>query len=586
MIHRMVVLVMVGIASGASPGRGAEVVHLEGWEGPATLVRHSGPGVEYFELVARAQWKRGASGRFKVRVALPGGAVETQEPRASEGPGARQLSAYVRATAVRDLRPAEVVVRVVLIDEATGASASNVLTATIHDFPYPRSEGSTADPGPFGWGRPLDGPPGQAGPLPRPGPDGFSFVRVPSAEGQPGVFVATTEATNAQVSRRLPGYDPRAGRSDDFILEAPGQPALNLSPKRAQEYLAGLGKADDAGVSYRLPSRDEWLRAARAGRSSAFWWGDEASYPAGANFLGPEPALMEDTTAPAHPGSEGVPFEANPWGLFHTFGNVAEWASGPSGGFVRLGGNFRTEPASPLPEVSVEGEDAVGPEGTDAYVGVRPAFGLSPEEGAEVVRRALAADPRFKEVTIAFDPDRATVRLGGTSTDPSARRAADDLIAKLWFVAAVENSITTPSFAPGALAELGAVAGPPRRITPLGRWIYEVPMAVRWADPLPVEGSTWYVNVYLPGGGHFAHRLVEPDPGVAKAVTVAVERARLLGAGLPVDAAVTVALSLGDAAPSPSDRRVASNLAPLRWKLPADDPGAPPPAAPGRPRTR
>ncbi len=460
MIRRLVVLVMVGIAAGAATGRGAEVVRLEGWEGPASLVRHSGPGVEYFELVARAQWRRGASGRFRVKVVLPGGAVETQEPPGDEGPGARQLSAYVRATAVRDLRPAEVVVRVGLIDEATGAAASNVLTATILDFPYPRPEGSAPDPGPFGWGEPLGGPSRQARPLPRPGPDGFSFVRVPSADGQPGVFVATTEATNAQVSRRLPGYDSRAGRSDDFILEAPGQPALNLSPKRAQEYLAGLGKADDAGVAYRLPTRDEWLRAARAGRSSAFWWGDEASYPAGANFLGPEPALKEDTTAPARPGSEGEQFEANPWGLFHTFGNVAEWASVPSGGFARMGGSFRTEPASPLPEVAVEGGDVVGPEGTDAYVGVRPAFDLSPEEGAEVIRRSLATDPRLKDVTAALDPDRATVRLGGTSTDPSARRAADDLMAKLWFVAAVENAIETPRFAPGALAELGAVAGP------------------------------------------------------------------------------------------------------------------------------
>ncbi len=94
------------------------------------------------------------------------------------------------------------------------------------------------------------------------------------------------------------------------------------------------------------------------------------------------------------------------------------------------------------------------------------------------------------------------------------------------------------------------------------------------------------MNIYLPGGGHSAHRLVEPDPGVTKAVTVAVERARMLAAGLPVDAAATVALSLGGAAPSPSDRRVVSNLAPLRWALPPDDPGAGPPAAPGRPRSR
>src|SRR5947207_1125841 len=66
---------------------------------------------------------------------------------------------------------------------------------------------------PFRWRPPLPARPGPGGVLPRPGPDGFRFVRI----GDAGVLVedpATTEASNAQVARRLPGYDPRAGRSD------------------------------------------------------------------------------------------------------------------------------------------------------------------------------------------------------------------------------------------------------------------------------------------------------------------------------------------------------------------------------------
>jgi hypothetical protein len=562
----LLVLMVVGVVARPSSSGAAEVVRLLDWLEPAVLVHHSGPGIEYYELVARVRWQRGVKGRYKVKVVLPGGAVETQEPTGDEGPGAKRLTAYVRASAVRNLKPADVIVRVSLIDEATGAPASNVLDATIQDFPYDRPEGYVSDPGPFGWGTPLDGPAGQARALPRPGPDGVFFVRVPSAEGQPGFFIATTEATNSQVSRHLDDYDPRAGRSDDFTLEAPGQPALGLSPKRAQDYLAGLGKADEAGISYRLPSRDEWLRAANAGRSSAFWWGDEPSYPAGANFLGPEPALNEDTTAPSRPGLSGTQFEANPWGLFHTYGNIAEWASVPSGGFVRLGGHFRTEPASPLPEVAVEKDDALGPEGADPYVGVRPVFDLSPEEGAQIIRKTLDSDSRLKDVIAAFDPDRATVTLTGTLIGSEARREAENLLAPLWFVSAVENRIETPKFGPGKLAQLGEVVGPARRITPLGRWIYEVPLAVHWTDPLPVSGSEWYVNIYLPGGCHYAHRLVE-HPGEAKAVTVAVEKVRMVAANLPVDAPVSVALSLGGEAPSPTDPRVVSNLATLRWKL-------------------
>src|SRR5262249_22072657 len=151
------------------------------------------------------------------------------------------------------------------------------------------------------WGQPLKPAEGAAQPLPRPGPDGLQFARVPAAGDVPAYFIATSEATNAQVARRLPGYNPREGRSDEFALEDPSQPAVGLSPQKALAYLTGLTRADSSGVIYRLPTQAEWLRAARAGKDSAFWWGDESTHPAGANFLGPEPALAADTTAPATP---------------------------------------------------------------------------------------------------------------------------------------------------------------------------------------------------------------------------------------------------------------------------------------------
>lgn len=565
-IHLALVLVVVS-ASGRV--RGAESragqVRLEGWAQPAVLMPHHGPGREAFELTARAQWHQPASGGYALRVVLPSGAVETQMLRIEPGGAPRRLTVYVPAAAVRNLRPDHVKVQVSVVDAATGAEVSNRLNALIDDFPTPRPEGSEIDPGPFGWGPPLSGPEGQARPLRQAGPDGWRFVRVPAERDQPGFFIATSEATNAQLIRRLPSYNPRSGRSDEFILEDPLQPATGLTPKQALAYLQGLSHSDASGVVYRLPSAQEWLRAARAGRSNDFWWGSEPTHPEGTNFLGPEPALESDTIAKSVPDGEQSGYRANPWGLFHTFGNVAEWTTAPSGGFVRLGGHFRTEPESPLPEISVAKDDTTGP---DPYVGVRPAFSLTERSGAELLRRALGSDQQMAKLEVSFDPDRAAATVRGSLPESRLRRLVDERLAELWFLSALDNAIETPSFAPGELARLGGVAGPVRRITPLGRWIYEVPLEVRWASPLPVNGSEWWVNVYLPGGGHLAHRMLEVEPDRAKRLTVMIERDRMAAAGLAVDAPVSVALSLGGESASPADPRVVSNLVALRWRVP------------------
>jgi hypothetical protein len=567
-----VILSVSTIDANAAADDAAMPIRLVRWEEPAVRVPIHAPGAECFRLIAKAQFERGtAVGPYQLQVVAPDGQIETR-PLPAQELAARRFTVLVRSASVRNVRPSAVVVRVRVLDAATGAAVSTVLNATIRDFPHPSVSGDAAasesgtesgtEPSPFGWGEPLSVLAGAAPSLPRHGPDGLRFVRIPAAEGLPGFFLAATEATNAQVKRRLAGYDPKAGRSDEFTLEDTAQPALGLSPKLAQQYVAALSQSDPAGVTYRLPNQTEWLRAARAGGGSAFWWGDEASYPAGANFLGPEPSLATDTTA--LPGK----FEPNPWGLVHTFGNVAEWATTPSGGFVRLGGHFRTEPASPMPdEAAVDDPETTGP---DAYVGVRPAFDLSAEKGAELIRKALRRNARLTGVKVAYDPDRDTATLTGTLSDPALRRDADRRLGPLWFLAAVENRIATPEVAAGTLATLGDVAGTVRRITPLGRWIYEVPIAVRWGDPLPVSGSEWWVNVYpsASAGGHFAHKLIEITPNPSGRLIVLIDRGKMAALGLPVDAPVVVALSLGAEAPSPADPHVVSNLAPIRWKVP------------------
>jgi hypothetical protein len=565
-----------------SPPAGA-AVRLARWEGPAVLAVSHAPGVPQYRLRAALVADRDdpPQASYLIQVVLPDGQALSHTIPAGEF-RSRRIDVLVPAASIRDVRPEQVIVKARLLDAATGGPVSDDLVATIGDFPNPRPEGSQVDPGPFGWGTPLA--PGRAGRLPRTNRDGLAFVSIPGGEGDtgPALFLAASEATNAQVAKRLPGYDPKAGRSDEFNLEDPAQPAVGLSPKQANAYLAAAGQADPSGVVYRLPTGAEWLRAARAGKESAFWWGDEATHPAGANFLGPEPALAHDATAPALPpkqdeGPGGTPtFAPNPWGLYHTFGNVAEWATDPEKGFVRLGGHFRTEPESPLPVVAAENEDATGP---DAYVGVRPAVALSADSGADLVRKALGGNPGLAGLDVRFDPARATATLTGTLPDPSLRRDADRRLAPLWFLAAVENRVTTPTVPAGLLATLGDVTGPVRRITPVGRWVYEIPLAVRWADPLPVRGSEWWVNIYPASGGHLAHKLVEIEPNDTRRLVVLIDRALMTGLGQPADGPASVALSLGGQALTIGDPRIVSNIVPLRWSVPPETRPAPAPEA-------
>jgi hypothetical protein len=534
----------------------AEAVTLRGWEAVASLgTGAAGRGT--YRLIARTDWLPGApreAARYSVRVTRADGRSTVSDLAREDAPPSRRLHLELPAAEIRNVRPSEFSLRVEFLDKPGGAVVGGPLVATIDQFPHGRPEpGTMLDTRPFGWGEPL-AVDGQAHPLPRPGPDGLPFVRVPGVGNLPGFFLAANEVSNRQAAARLPGYDARAGRSDEFNLEDPDQPAIGLTPARGGAYLDALGKADASGMTYRLPSRDEWLRAARAGRSTAFWWGDEPTYPRGANLLGPEPALSIDATAPAA-GARTLPaFEPSPWVLLHTYGNVDEWTTTADGRFARIGGHFRTEPAAAPVEVVVDGPTEIGP---DAYVGIRPAL-AAPAAGVEALAmRLLKGRPGLERVTARFDVDRATITLGGTVADASMRRAADALLGRLWFVAALDDRIEAPAVGPRHLAALMPIVGPMTRRSGGGRSFYQVAVPVRWVDPLPVEGSDWYVNLNV-GGTASSHRLVESRPGT-RGVTLLLDRQSL--ASTPSGNTVDIAawLSLGAPAAGPDEPTVVSN---------------------------
>jgi formylglycine-generating enzyme required for sulfatase activity len=84
-------------------------------------------------------------------------------------------------------------------------------------------------------------------------------------------------------------------------------PVTSVSWYAAQAYCAWKNE--------RLPTEAEWEYAARAGTSTAYWWGNEwdPAHAAGHSKRGPDPVGKE-----AH---------GNPWKLFDMLGNVKEWTS-------------------------------------------------------------------------------------------------------------------------------------------------------------------------------------------------------------------------------------------------------------------
>jgi formylglycine-generating enzyme required for sulfatase activity len=110
--------------------------------------------------------------------------------------------------------------------------------------------------------------------------------------------------------------------------DPPLEPAACLSWNDAQAYIAWLNaKVRDLASSrrsrggpYRLPSEAEWEYAARAGTTTARWWGDAiGAGNANCNGCGSK----WDRTQIAPVGS----FGPNPFGLDDILGNVWQWVS-------------------------------------------------------------------------------------------------------------------------------------------------------------------------------------------------------------------------------------------------------------------
>lgn len=131
----------------------------------------------------------------------------------------------------------------------------------------------------------------------------FWLGKYPVTVGEYAVFAAETDQGGH--SWASPGF-----QQDDQ------HPVVNVSYQDAQTYLSWL--RDKTGQSYRLPSEAEWEYAARAGTSTARYWGEGAGEPGEhARF-----SLEWRVTGGTSPVSSFYP---NAFGLYNTLGNVWEW---------------------------------------------------------------------------------------------------------------------------------------------------------------------------------------------------------------------------------------------------------------------
>ncbi|MBV09621.1 MAG: hypothetical protein CMN21_10430, partial [Rubinisphaera sp.] len=133
-------------------------------------------------------------------------------------------------------------------------------------------------------------------------------------------FMQSTEVTQSQWQAVM-GTKPWKG--EVYVKEGSDYPATYVSWEDAVAFCQKLSQGE--GKTYRLPTEAEWEYACRAGTTSAYSFGDDASqlsdYAWWGGILGDGNAKSEQY---AHVVGTKKP---NPWGLYDLHGNAYEWCS-------------------------------------------------------------------------------------------------------------------------------------------------------------------------------------------------------------------------------------------------------------------
>jgi len=154
--------------------------------------------------------------------------------------------------------------------------------------------------------------------------------------GEYAAFVSATGYAGGNICWTLETgeWEEREGRTwrDPSIPQTDRDPVLCVSWDDAQAYAQWLTR--QTGKTYRLPSEAEWEYFARAGVTTARYWGDDPLQSCGyanaadrtAKQTYTEWTIADCTDGFTHTAPVGS-FAPNAFGLYDTMGNVWEWAS-------------------------------------------------------------------------------------------------------------------------------------------------------------------------------------------------------------------------------------------------------------------
>ena len=130
-------------------------------------------------------------------------------------------------------------------------------------------------------------------------------------------FMDRTEVTNAEYAEFVRSTNHEVPSHWVRGQPLPGQekwPVVNVSQKDAEAFASWRSKRD--GVTYRLPTEEEWEFAARNG-------GEFLSYPWGNNWQDRRAVVKEASPRPVGTYPDGK----NKWGVVDLIGNAWEWTS-------------------------------------------------------------------------------------------------------------------------------------------------------------------------------------------------------------------------------------------------------------------
>jgi formylglycine-generating enzyme required for sulfatase activity len=124
------------------------------------------------------------------------------------------------------------------------------------------------------------------------------------------------------------------GNNPSKFTGDPNRPVESVSWDDVQEFIRRLNSRE-GGATYRLPTEAEWEYAARAGTTTRWSFGDEASQLELYAWYGENDGLQ------THPVGQLQP---NRWGIYDMHGNVWEWVQDWYGGYAS---STAVDPAGP-----------------------------------------------------------------------------------------------------------------------------------------------------------------------------------------------------------------------------------------------